>query len=193
MLSLKASVGSKIGSEQEAFDGLASGNHLIDKKLEQMMGIFQKYRQMRLELLKAIECESSCRDPLSEFSEILVAKLLDAKRAKNRVQKGYDLVTPTGEKVQVKYLSNPKRDWINWHTVVFDGLQDRYALVYYEELTPKAVFVFRKQGLDQLCKALGKRHGKTETELQFTKTNYRDMVKDPPRYEKLGVKIHLLE
>jgi len=163
----------------------------MNERLKNLLDLFEEYRSKRLHLLSMIGIPDSCRDPLSEFSEVLVARLLNAKPAKSRVQKGYDLITPQGEKVEVKYLSNPKDRWINWHIVTFNEMRDKYALVYYEDLKPKAVFIFPRNNLDKICKALGKRHGKTDTELQFTKTNYLDLTTNPNRFRRLGVDIYL--
>ena len=148
----------------------------MNGQLNNLLRIYEDYRLKRLDLLKEIGIPNSCRDPLSEFSEKIVAILLNARPAESRVQKGYDLLNSDEERIEVKYLSNPKDNWINGHIITFNEFRDKYALVYYEGLSPKGVFVFQKQGLDKVCKALGKRHGKTETELQFTKNNYRDLV-----------------
>ena len=164
----------------------------MNDQLDNLLEIFEGYRLKRLELLEKIDIPNSCRDPLSEFSEKIVAILLNAKPPKSRVQKGYDLETSDGTRIEVKYLSNPKDEWKNWHTVTFTEDRDKYALVYYEDLSPKGVFVFQKKGLEKVCKALGKRHGNTETELQFTKNNYRDLTLNPDKFRKLGVEIFLL-
>ena len=158
--------------------------------VKELLKFYENYRTNRLYLLKKIEIPDSCRDPLSEFSEVLVATILKATPAKSRVQKGYDLETAEGEKIEVKYLSNPKK-WINWHKIILNNIWDKYALVYYEELSPKGVFIFPKQGLEKICRALGKRHGKTDRELQFTKNNYRDLSENPDKFRKLGVQIFL--
>jgi len=164
-----------------------------DRGLEVLMKNFKRYRKARKTLLKALECIDSNRDPLAEFSEILVSHLLDALKAKSRVQKGFDLVGPNREKIEVKYLTNPSERWINWHVVSFNEFRDKYALVYFEDLVPKAVFVFKKQGLKSLCKALGKRHANTESTLQFTKTNYYDIISNPEKFRKLGVELFKLD
>ena len=163
----------------------------MKEQLNNLLRIFEDYRLKRLDLLKAIGIPYSCRDPLSEFSEKIVAILLNAKTPKSRVQKGYDLETSDGTRIEVKYLSNPKDNWINWHVITFNEFRDKYALVYYEELSPKGVFVFQKEGLDKVCKALGKRHGNTETELQFTINNYRDLTSNPDKFRNIGVEIFL--
>lgn len=163
-----------------------------DRDLEVLIDNFKKYRKVRKALLKTLGCVDSNRDPLAEFSEKLAAHLLNASRAKSRVQKGFDLIGPNGEKIEVKYLTNPSGRWINWHVVNFNELRDKYALVYFEDLFPKAMFVFRKQGLKNLCKALGKRHANTESTLQFTKTNYDDIISNPEKFKKLGVNLFRL-
>ena len=165
----------------------------MNAELRQLLNAFNKYRDARINLLTQLRLPDSCRDPLSEFSEALVAAVLRAQLAENRVQEGFDMITPTGERVEVKYLSNPSTEWRNWHTIKFTPLRDKYALVYYEDLSPKAIFVFPRQGLQEICQALGKRHDRQETELQFTKNNYRDLTKSPERFQRLGMQIILLE
>ena len=48
----------------------------------------EHYARGRAELLEAIGVTGSNRDPLAEFSERLVAALLDGELASNRVQRG---------------------------------------------------------------------------------------------------------
>lgn len=69
------------------------------------LGPFHEYMQARCEFLKSVECSTSCRDPLAEFSEWLVAQLLSATFAASRVQKGFDVIRQNGRQVQVKYLA----------------------------------------------------------------------------------------
>jgi len=69
------------------------------------------YRQARFTLLDTIGLRHSNRDPLSEFSESLVAEVLGAQPAESRVQTGYDLTTADGIRVDVKYLANPENGW----------------------------------------------------------------------------------
>jgi hypothetical protein len=57
---------------------------------------FQTYSEARRLFLEQLELPTSCRDPLSEFSEMLVAALLNANLADSRVQKDYDLTRLMG-------------------------------------------------------------------------------------------------
>src|SRR5687767_5040124 len=95
-----------------------------------LLAAYSAYRDARILLLRELECLASNRDPLAEFSERLVAKMLGGELAGSRVQAGYDLVTPTGQRVQVKYLANPAAAWVNEHHVHFGHPDcDVYALV----------------------------------------------------------------
>ncbi len=93
------------------------------------------YAKARRILLDAFGIPDSCRDPLNEFGEVLVANLLNGTLADSRVAPGYDLTTPCGRKVQVKTLSNPKgRTWRNEIMLVFSDLVDDFALVIFTDL-----------------------------------------------------------
>lgn len=151
------------------------------------------YREARLSLLTEMDIPQSCRDPLAEFSEVLVARLVNGTLADNRVQKGWDVREPNGDTIQVKYLANSSGGgWVNWHTVEPNGHQDWWALVVYLDLSPVAVHVFACDDLSAICRALGKRHGDQATTLQFTKTNHEAIVGDPNKFEALGMRVFLL-
>jgi len=158
---------------------------------QNLISYWETYRYARLNLLNKIGIAESNKDPMSEFSEVLVSTLLGGKRAENRVQKGYDVLVEK-ERVQVKYLANPENKWINWHTIKFNEYMDKYALVYYEKLNPKAIFIFKVQNLSRLCQLLGKKHKNQDSELQFTKTNYLELINNPEKYVKEGVDVIIL-
>ena len=73
--------------------------------------LYRTYSEARRQFLRTLGCDDSCRDPLSEFAERLVNQQLGGTLATSRVQKGYDLETPDGRRVQVKYLANPPGIW----------------------------------------------------------------------------------
>ena len=156
-------------------------------KFSDDISIFHAYRDARRQFLHAIGCDTSCRDPLSEFSERLVCQLLNGTLATSRVQKGYDLITQDGNRVQVKYLANPSGRWRNEHTIVFAPETDRYALVFFEDFEVEAVLIFPRERLSEACFALKKRHPDQENKLQFTQVNYRSIVNNVADFEKLGV------
>lgn len=83
-------------------------------KWEELREAFERYSRGRAELLEAIGVSVSNRDPLAEFSEMVIAALLDGEPAKNRVQRGWDVVAAR-RRVQVKYLANPADQWVNEH------------------------------------------------------------------------------
>lgn len=133
----------------------------------------------------------SCRDPLAEFSEVLVAELTSAELATSRVQRLYDLTRPNGRRVQVRYLANPGAQWINEHRVHFEAGLDDYALVIYVGFRLEAVLIFSRETIGQVCAALGKRHPDQNTTLQFTQRNYAAIVRDHVDFRSLGVDVFL--
>lgn len=86
-----------------------------------LLRALRDYRTARRALLEVLGCTASNRDPLAEFAERLAAVLLGGTMAKNRVQRGWDVMTPTGRRVQVRYLANPSGEWVNGHQVDFRG------------------------------------------------------------------------
>lgn len=79
-----------------------------------------EYRNARKNFLETLGCQSSNRDPLSEFAERIVHAILGGELASSRTQKGYALVTAAGEKIQVKYLANSGDVWVNEHEIRFN-------------------------------------------------------------------------
>lgn len=149
-----------------------------------------EYRRARQALLADIGLAGSNRDPLAEASEHLVAALLDGILATSRVQKGWDLTTPDGQTVQVRYLANPADTWVNEHLVDFrTGSADRYALVIFENLEPKAVLLFDRTSLAAVGERLGKRHGDQDVILALTRRNYRQLLAETEPFAALGVDV----
>lgn len=159
-------------------------------KLPLLLESFAEYREARLRLLTALGRPQSYRDPIAEFSERLVADSLGGTLASNVVQKGWDLTTPDGQRVQVRYLANSASagSWINWHTVRITPDMDAYALVIFVELVPEAILVFSGD-LSNLGIAMKKRHGEQSVTFQITKTNYHRLVGDPVAARSLGVEV----
>lgn len=146
-----------------------------------------------MSLLGDLGIPQSCRDPLSEFAEQLVARLVGGTLAKSRVQPYWDVESDLG-RIQVKYLANPSDgSWVNWHVVEPTEHEDWWALVVYLGLMPVAVYLFPSGDLTEICEALGKRHGNQSCTLQFTKNNHRDISADPQKFEALGMRVFLLE
>ncbi len=148
--------------------------------------LFQAYSDARRRFLAAIGCDSSCRDPLAEFAERIIAKQLDGVLAESRVQPGYDLTTPDNRRVQVKYLANPAGRWRNEHIISFAAETDDYAIVFFEAFEVCSAIVFRRETIGLVCNALKKRHPNQEASLQLTQKNYKAIVQDPKRFEALG-------
>jgi hypothetical protein len=133
----------------------------------------------------------SNRDPLAEFSEHLVRALLGGKLASNRVQKDYDLIIPSGEKVQIRYLANPGTSkWVNEHHVRCAPGFDLYALVLYDAFRPSSVLVF-PASLTAIGAALHKAHPGQDLSLQLTRANYLMIRDDPGRFRRLGMQVWL--
>lgn len=150
---------------------------------------FSHYRHARRELLAALDLRSN-RDPLAEFSEWLVAQLTRGRLAGNRVQPGYDVVGPAGERIQVKYLANPTGKWINEHPIKVDDQMDAYAIVFFVDLVPTSVAIFSSQRLAEVARALGKRHPNQDTTLQLTKRNLEAIFADADTFKALGLRLH---
>jgi len=160
--------------------------------LEKVLAAYQKYIDGRNALLDELNLsQRSNRDPLSEFSEWLVAALVDGKLAESRVQKGWDVSTASDEKIQVKYLANPADRWVNEHHIVINEYMTAYALVLYEALLPTAVIIFPVTGLQKVGMLLGKKHGNLETTIQFTRQNYHRIKDNPATFAGLGVRLYL--
>lgn len=158
---------------------------------EDLRSAFERYARGRQQLLEAIGVTGSNRDPLSEFSERIVAALLDGELAANRVQRGWDLRTDSGRRVQVKYLANPAGEWINGITIAFgpdEDDPDDFAVVFFEALLPASVMVLPRDGLAAVTAALGKRHPNLGTTLQLTRVNYQRLLTEPATFAPLGVR-----
>ncbi len=149
---------------------------------------FNRYSQSRREFLASLSVADSCRDPLSEFAEWLALQELGGQLADSRVQQGYDLVTESGDKVQVKYLANPAGAWRNGHVVDFSLDTDQYAIVFIEDLRVVAMLVFARDSLEQVCQRLKKRHPRQDQTLQLTQLNYQTILDDPDLFRDIGVR-----
>ncbi len=159
-------------------------------RVEELLSALRQYRQGRIALLSVLDLGQSNRDPMAEWSEHLVAALLSAELAPNRVQKDYDLTTPAGETVQVRYLANPSPRpgaWVNEHRVSAAGA-DRYALVLFEGFRPLGVLIFPPE-LTAINAALGKRAPAQDSVLQFTRANYFKIMANREGFEALGMRI----
>lgn len=159
----------------------------------EILSQFQIYSKSRSQFLEQINLSRSCRDPLAEFSEVIVGKLLNATLADSRVQKGYDLIRPNQRLIQVKYLCNPSKNWINEHTIKFPESVDEYALVIFVALQLESVVVFQRETLSQVCSMLGKAHSNQDTTLQFTRRNYETLLSEKSKFEKLGLEVYRFE
>ena len=161
---------------------------------EELREAFASYARGRQQLLDAIGVGVSNRDPLSEFSEHLVAVLLDGELAPNRVQRGWDLTTPAGRRVQVKYLANPGggAPWVNGIAIAFSSGPDDpddFAVVFFEALLPVSAIVFGREQLLGVCTRLKKRHPNQDRTLQLTQANYRQLLAERDAFAPLGVQL----
>ena len=154
-----------------------------------LLEAFEKYRLARLTLLNELNCACSNRDPLAEFSERLVAELVNGHLTESRVQPDYDIIGPSGEKIQVKYLANPGNKWINEHEIKFSPNMDSYVLVFFENLQLLAILMFSSTGIEAVCRTLKKRHGNQHNSLQLTQRNFRQLLGDTENFQKHGVRV----
>ena len=158
-----------------------------------LLDALSQYRRARLAFLDALRTGTSNRDPIAEFSERLVASLYGGTLAESRVQKGHDVETPGGERVQVKYLANPPGAWINGHVVTVLPDVERYDVVLFEDLWPTAVLSFPLARLGAIAAELRKRHGDTDRMLQLTRANVAQLLKERAAFEAQGMRITLLD
>jgi hypothetical protein len=157
-----------------------------------VLAVYNRYVEARDALLKELGLKrASNRDPLCEFSEWLVATLVEGVLADSPVQKDWDVQGTDGEKIQVKYLANSAGVWVNEHEIKVNAQMDSYAIVIFEALLPQAVVIFPARNLAAVGEKLGKRHGSLDTTLQFTKANYQQICTDPTGFKSLGVRLYL--
>ncbi|MFB7293635.1 hypothetical protein [Actinacidiphila glaucinigra] len=148
------------------------------------------YRAARRTLLAMLGVEQSNRDPLSEFAERFVAALWGGQLAASRTQPHYDIETPNGEKIQVKYLANASVPWVNEHLVHRLPGVDWYVLVLFEAFEVVGAVGFPPD-LTAICAALGKQHPHQERRLQFTRRNWLAIRDHAEAYRALGMRIWL--
>lgn len=161
----------------------------VPSRADELLKAFAAYRAARLKFLHQIGRPTSNRDPLAEFSECLVALLLGGTLAGSPVQKDYDVIGPDGQRIQVKYLANPRGYWVNEHHVQFHGEMDAYAIVLFEELEPTHVIVFQREGLEEVGRRLGKRHSNQSSSLRLTRRNVHTILENTSEFEQLRVKV----
>jgi len=153
------------------------------------LAAWTEYRQARYHLLDHLTTVQSNRDPMSEFAEILVRDLVSGRLAPSRTEKGWDVETPEGEKIQVRYLANRSGNWVNWHWVVTSELWSWYALVVFVDLEPVAVHMFPSTDLSSICANLKKRHANQERQLSYTYGNFIAINREPARFTALGMRV----
>jgi hypothetical protein len=159
-------------------------------RLDVLATALADYRLARRRILGVLNLASSNRDPLAEWSENLVEALTGGKLAENRVQKDYDLTTPIGELIQVRYLANTDEKWVNEHLVTSLPGVHGYALVIFEAFTVVGVLLFPPE-LARICSALKKKHPNQERTLQFTRRNWLAIRDDAEHYRRLGMEVWL--
>lgn len=159
-------------------------------RLAELTDALDTYRPARQKMLAVLDLDVSNRDPLAEWSEHLVNALLGGTLATNRVQALYDLTTPDGLTVQVRYLANPSQTWVNEHHVRSLPGADRYALVLFEAFSVAGVLMFPPH-LTAISAALGKRHPNQDATLQLTRRNWWAIRDDPEPFRAIGVTVWL--
>ncbi|MRR38812.1 hypothetical protein EG829_30015 [bacterium] len=153
------------------------------------LAAWHRYQVERLRLLGHLDIAKSNREPMAEFAEVLVRDLLDGSFPPTRTQKGWDVRTPGGERVQVRYLANRTGNWCNWHWVASSDQWDWYALVLFVDLQPVAVHVFPSGDLSAICGALKKKHGNRDRLLSYTYGNFMAIQNDPDTFTALGMRV----
>lgn len=157
----------------------------MDQEIERLLDEFAEYSRARMKLLALLS--QGNRDPLADFSEHLVARLVNGTLAESRVQKGWD-VRAGDQHIQVKYLANTAGKWVNEITIRSVQGVERFALVVYESFVPLAVLIFPSD-LTNVCAELGKRHPDQSSSLQLTPTNFQRIMARPGRFAELDVQV----
>ncbi len=161
------------------------------ERISELVEALERYREARLKLLGVLRLPLSNREPLTQWSEHLVAALLGGQVAESPVQPGWDVTTPAGEKVQVRSLTNKAGlpgAWVNEHRVVIPSGVHRYALVVFEGLRPVTVLMFPADLRDINAK-LKKQTKDQGSVLELTRANYLDIVQNPTVFQRLGIGI----
>ncbi|MBG0565383.1 hypothetical protein [Actinoplanes aureus] len=161
------------------------------ERMTTLLGALEEYRTARSTLLESLGLPQSNRDPLAGFSEALVQTLLGGTLAANPVQADYDLILPDGAKVQVRYLANGAGPWVNEHRVYVIDDVPYYALVIFEAFRVAGVLVFPTARLAVIGAALGKKHPRTDEQLQLTRRTWQTIRDDTAQFHGLGMRIWL--
>jgi hypothetical protein len=167
-----------------------------EPSIDILMETWNDYQAARVHLLSHLHRPKSLRDPVGEWSEMLVKQLLHGSfpvkpdLSIDPVRKGYDLVLDKdGTQVQIKSLSNPKEKWVNPpDPIQFTNNIGAYAIVFFTDLRPEVVLVFPKQ-LKPIRERLGKQPSKQDTELLLTQRNFEQILKDKRAFTSLGIRI----
>jgi hypothetical protein len=148
------------------------------------------YRPARQRMLSALGLAESNREPLAEFAEHFVAALTEGTLASSRVQSQWDVELPNGERVQVRFLANPRDRWVNEHLVYRIPNVQWYCLVLFEDMRVAGVLSFPND-LTAICAVLKKRHPRQDETLQFTRRNWWAIRDDPDRFRSLRMRVWL--
>ncbi len=161
------------------------------ERVGELVEALERYREARLKLLGVLGLPLSNREPLTQWSEHLVAAVLGGQLAENPVQPDWDVTTSAGEKVQVRSLTNKAGlpgAWVNEHRVVIPPGVHRYALVIFEGLHPLTVLIFPAD-LRAINAELKKQTKDQESVLELTRANYLNIVQNPAVFQRLGIGI----
>lgn len=179
-----------------AFEGEGRRMQEDGPTIDMLMETWNCYRPARLDLLSRLHRPKSLRDPVCEWSEMLVKQLLHGRfpikpdQSIDPVRKDYDIVLDKdGTQVQIKSLSNLNGKWVNEHLIQFTGSIGAYAIVFFTDLRPETVLIFPKQQLKRIFERLRKRHPKQDTELQLTQRNFGQILAEKRDFAYLGIRI----
>jgi hypothetical protein len=157
-----------------------------------------KYVHSRHELLAAIKAGESNRDPLTELAEVIVKQRLNADKAQNRNQKGWDLKLSGGSTVEVKSVSNRSCQFKNGVAITFppmssDKHHDQVAVVTIVDFQPQMILVFTENSAEQcfLDKSLNERKIDAAKHEKFvlTEGNLRDIWNEKLDFSQYSVKV----
>ena len=153
----------------------------------------QEYLSARAKLLSSLQLDdkqfdNEKVDPLTLVSEILVAMLFRGNLAIRRDQKGFDVETPEGQRIQVKYVLNKDEQ----HFLKRGEGWALYSVVLFRDGQVHMVVAFPNKDLTEVYQAFTHHNNSCPDPsggFNLTKTRFTQMSKEKERFGQLGLQI----
>jgi hypothetical protein len=151
----------------------------------------QEYLSARAKLLSSLQLDdkrfdNEKVDPLTLVSEILVAILFQGNLAIRRDQKGFDVKTPQGQLIQVKYVLNEGEK----HPLKRKSGWNLCAVVLFRDHQAHMVTVFPNSDLKNIYQAFrskNKRCTDPDNGFDLTEARFTQMSEEKEKFERLGL------